>query len=184
MTRSQVGWKVGIVPGLAVLIAISVTSTRATADEPLRRTLDYAPAPIDNPLKGLVPYAGAGRNRFPHSLEFQYLSLASLVVGERQYDWSALERLLDQIAGRGHQAVFRVYLEYPDHKDVIPKYLLDRGLKVHRYLNTNTQPFPPKPVETPDYENPLLRACRAAGHLGRVAHLPSRRPLGQPRGPE
>jgi hypothetical protein len=140
-------------------LTLGVGPAVATADEPARRTFRYAPAPADNPLKGLVPYAGQGRDRFPHSLEFNYLPLAALVVGERRYDWAPLERLLDDIAGRGHQAVFRVYLEYPDREGVIPKYLVDGGLKVHRYTNTNTQPLPPKPIETPDYEDPNLRAC-------------------------
>lgn len=157
MLRFRAGSGAGIVLGLAGLVAMGAEPEPKA--EPVRRTLAYAPAPIDNPLKGLVPYAGVGRERFPHSLEFQYLPLSALVAGERRYDWSALERLLDDIAGRGHQAVFRVFLEYPNRKDVIPKYLIDRGLTVHRYINTNTQPNPPRPVETPDYENPLLRAC-------------------------
>jgi hypothetical protein len=146
-------------PRLLAAIPLTCLALAATAAEPARRALEYAPAPTDNPLKGLVPYAGQGRDRFPHSLEFNYLPLAALVVGEGKYDWTPLERLLDEIAGRGHQAVFRVYLEYPGREGVIPKYLLEKGLKIHRYLNTNTQPLPPKPIETPDYEDANLRAC-------------------------
>ena len=144
---------------LVALGCLVVGTAAVAAEEPGRRTLAYAPAPVDNPLKGLVPYAGDVRGRFPHSLEFNYLPLAALVVGEDRYDWSALERLLDGIAARGHQAVFRVYLEYPGKQSGIPAYLMERGLKVHRYTNTNTQPFPSKPVETPDYENADLRRC-------------------------
>lgn len=139
-----------------VLLGLAVATATATAEEPIRRTLDHAPAPIDNPLKGLVPYAGAGRERFPHSMEFNYLPMNTLVVGERQYDWSALEKLLEAIAGRGHQAVFRVFLEYPGRKNGVPPYLLERGLTVHRYANPDADG---KLAETPDYENPHLRAC-------------------------
>jgi hypothetical protein len=64
---------------------------------------------------------------------------------------------LDEISGRGHQAVLRIYLEYPAKTDIIPKFLIDDGLKVHKYLNTNTQPLPPAKVETPDYEDKNLR---------------------------
>lgn len=110
---------------------------------------------MDNPLKGLVPYVGDVRERFPHSMEFDYLPLASLVTGYDQYDWQPLEKRLDAIAGRGHQAIFRVYMEYPGKPGAIPPFLIADGLKVHRYLNTNTDP--PAPVETPDYENPKLR---------------------------
>ncbi len=145
----------------AVGFGLHGSHVRATAQATTYR-LQYAPAPVDNPLKGLVPYAGDVSVRFPHSLEFNYLPLSALVVGENRYDWQPLEKLLDEIAGRGHQAVFRVFLEYPNHKDVIPKYLLEQGLKVHQYLNTNTQPFPPAQVETPDYNNPKLRTALQA----------------------
>ncbi len=124
-----------------------------------RRALEYAPAPVDNPLKGLVPYPNPPKDLFPHSLEFSYLPLSALAVGRNQHDWAPLEKLLDGIAGRGNQAVFRVYLEYPGHKNSIPKHLVEGGLKVHKYLNTNTQPFPPQEVETPDYSDANLRAC-------------------------
>lgn len=119
--------------------------------------LEYAPSPADNPLRGLVPYARPAPGRFPHSMEFQYLPLARLVTGRDEYDFQALEDLLDDIASRGNQTVFRVMLEYPGRKNLIPAFLVEAGLTVHRYENTNTAPFPPKPVETPDYEDPLLR---------------------------
>lgn len=119
--------------------------------------LEYAPAPVDNPLKGLVPYQADVRSYFPHSMEFNYIGFADLVVGDGKYDWTKLEALLDDVARRGHQTVFRIYLEYPAKTGTIPKFLIDGGLKVHRYVNTNTQPLPPAKVETPDYADPNLR---------------------------
>jgi hypothetical protein len=120
-------------------------------------TLGSAPAPVDNPLKGLVPYSGDGRGSFPHSLEFNTLPYSALVKGYDDFDWQPLETLLDDIAGRGHQAILRIYLEYPGRPGVIPEFLIKDGLKIHAYLNTNTAPFPPALVETPDYENQNLR---------------------------
>jgi hypothetical protein len=105
----------------------------------------------------LVPYQGAARTGFPHSLEFNYLAYSTLVKGYDTFDWKPLERLLDDIASRGNQAIFRVYLEYPTKNDAIPAFLRKDGLKVHKYLNTNTQPLPPAEVETPDYEDKNLR---------------------------
>ena len=41
--------------------------------------LDYKVPPSDNPMKGLVPYsASAKSDRFPHSLEFNYVSLKQI----------------------------------------------------------------------------------------------------------
>jgi hypothetical protein len=118
----------------------------------------YAPAPADNPLKGFVPYAGQGRE-FPHSLEFGYLPLAALMTGPTNFDWQPLERLLDGIASRGCQSVFRIYLEYPRKPSGVPKFLLGAGVKLRAWTNTNTQPFPPALDHTPDYEDPRLRAA-------------------------
>ena len=49
------------------------------------------------------------------------------------------------------------YAEYPDKPGGIPAFLVKDGLKVHKYVNTNTAPLPPATVETPDYADPNLR---------------------------
>ncbi len=142
---------------LRTLLVVALLATHASAGDAARRTLEYAPAPVDNPLKGLVPYAGERRGAFPHSMEFSYVPFAALMQGYDRFDWKPLEELLDAIAGRGHQAVFRIFLEYPGKKNVIPEFLIRDGLKVHKYVNTNTQPFPAREVETPDYGDANLR---------------------------
>jgi len=136
------------------LLALIVSTPAFAAD---RAPLEYAPAPVDNPLKGLVPYQADVRAFFPHSLEFNYLPYSALVKGYAEFDWAPLEKLLDDIAARGHQAVFRIFLEYPDKKGVIPDFLVKDRLKVHKWLYTETHPLPPAPIETPDYEDKNLR---------------------------
>ena len=126
---------------LAPSLLAFVVSTPAFAAE--RVSLKYAPSPVDNPLKGLVPYQADVRDKFPHSLEFNYLPYSALVKGYDEFDWTPLEKLLDDIASRGHQAVFRIYLEYPAKKGVIPDFLVKDGLTVHKWLYTETQPLPP-----------------------------------------
>jgi hypothetical protein len=137
---------------ITVMLLLSLSSEGGE-----RVALEYAPAPVANPLKGLVPYASETNVHFPHAMEFNYVALADLMKGYDEFEWQPLEDLLNEISGRGHQAVFRIYLEYPGKTNVLPKFLIDDGLKVHKYLNTNTQPFPPAEIETPDYENPNLR---------------------------
>lgn len=141
---------------IACVLVMMALSGRSIAAESTH-VLGYAPALVDNPLKGLVPYSGDVRAFFPHALEFNTLPYALLVKGYDDFDWLPLETLLDDIAKRGHQAVLRIYLEYPGRPGVIPEFLVKDGLKVHAYLNTNTQPFPPAQVETPDYEDKNLR---------------------------
>ncbi|MFO0939924.1 MAG: DUF4832 domain-containing protein [Pirellulales bacterium] len=143
-----------IIVGLFSLLLVPL---RLFAQDEKSGKLEYAQSPIDNPLKGLVPYQADVRKKFPHSLEFNYLPYSSIVKGYDQFDWSELEQMLEDISSRGHQVVVRIFLEYPAKTEVIPKFLIDDGLKVHRYTNTNTAPLPPSPVETPDYEDVNLR---------------------------
>ncbi len=140
-----------IAVALAVLALVAVDSRAQEG----RRVLEFAPAPVDNPLKGLVPYSGVWKDRFPHSMEFDYLPLAKLVTGPETYDWKPLETLLDACAARGHQVVFRIYLEYPGKADGIPTFLLKDGLKVFKYRDTTTKP--PEDCVTPDYADAKLR---------------------------
>lgn len=143
----------------AVLLAtLFLFVPEATAVDPVVFRPSHAPGPADNPLKGFVPYAGQGRD-FPHSLEFNYLSLASMMTGPTNFNWRPMEQLLDGISSRGCQSVFRIYLEYPRKPSGVPAYLVQAGLKVRAWTNTNTQPFPPALDHTPDYEDPRLRAA-------------------------
>ena len=144
-----------LISRLLVVAGLAAGSISGRSAE--RRVLEYAPAPVDNPLKGLVPYQGDVRDRFPHSLEFNYLPYSVLVKGYEVFDWVPLEALLDEIASRGHQAVFRVFLEYPGKSGVIPPFLLKDGLKVTRWSYSEEASRPGAGLETPDYEDVNLR---------------------------
>jgi Domain of unknown function (DUF4832) len=137
----------------------SPTSKSNSTSQPndVRKTLEYAPAAVDNPLKGLVPYQGDKKLMFPHSLEFDYIPYSTMVKGYNQFDWQPLEKMLNDISSRGHQAVFRIYLEYPDEKTGIPQFLVKDGLKITKYPNANSSLKPPSQAETPNYEDKNLR---------------------------
>jgi hypothetical protein len=114
-------------------------------------SLAVSASPTNNPLKGFMPYEGS-YSTFPHSMEWGYLPLRSLMSGPTNFDWTSLDTLISNIARRGHQTVFRVYLDYPTLSTGIPQYLLDAGLITHSYTDyDNTISV------SPDYENPLLR---------------------------
>ena len=134
-----------------VITSLLITSfwgaavTSSVADEPL----GYVPAAVDNPLKGLVPYSGDNRDKFPHSMEFRYVPLGELMSGMTTFNWEPLEKLLDDVASRGHQAIFRVWMVYPGKDKGIPTFLVREGVKVTTWLNDNTAPSPPEKVHTP-----------------------------------
>ena len=115
-----------------------------------------AETPADNPLKGLVPYADADVERFPHSLEFDYVKLSDLVTGRDTFDWQPLETRLDKISSRGCQAVLRIWIEYPGQKSGLPQFLREEGVKITEW--TNSKEKPPQKNFTPDYEDQRLVA--------------------------
>jgi hypothetical protein len=146
---------------LAIALAATVTlaaGTPAVAQAHSGSTqwtaLSYAPAPADNPLKGFMPYAGSYQT-FPYSMEWFYLPLSDVMTGPRQFRWDALEKQLNAIAARGHQAVFRFYVDYPGKPSGIPQYLLDAGLPTRPYDEFGNNGV----SVAPDYGDPRLVAA-------------------------
>jgi hypothetical protein len=111
--------------------------------------LHYKPAPVDNPLKGLVPYWGQA-GPFPSSMEFWYFPIRDLMKGPSEFDWSSIEEKLEDVRSRGNQMVIRTYLEYPGKKSAMPDFLADLGVQVVKYNHDGAENF------TPDYHDPRL----------------------------
>ena len=130
----------------------------AVADRLGAAPLAYAPAPPDNPLKGFIPYPGT-RSSFPHSMVWDYTKLSEVMIGPTNFNWTSFERKLESAAARGCQFYARFYLEWPGRTTGVPPFLLDAGVELRTWTNTNTQPFPPAIDYTPDYEDPRLRAA-------------------------
>ncbi len=133
-----------------VLAALLLLPALAPA-APVR--LEPAPSPVDNPLKGLVPYAGVSAEWFPHSLEFDYVPLADIMHGPAEFDWQPIERRLKATADRGCHAILRVWLEYPGRDGGVPAFLLRDGLKLTEWRDGDTV------NRTPDYTDERLVAA-------------------------
>ena len=139
---------------LARIILASIVVCGSTVVVPAATnsySLIYAPAPINNPLKGFMPYSGS-YTTFPYSMEWGYLPLRSLMTGLNSFNWTSLDQLLSNDANRGHQTVFRIYLDYPTLSTGIPQYLLNAGLTTYSYNDYGNNGI----SVCPDYENPLL----------------------------
>ncbi len=118
------------------------------------RTIVPAESRDGNPLKGLLPFEDGTDTAFPHSLEWFYISVREVQTGMNTFDWTALEKHLNAIAGRGHQAVFRFYYDYPGEPTGVPQFLIDSGLKMNKYDepdNLGGSGY------SPDYEDMNLR---------------------------
>ncbi len=78
------------------------------------------------PMTGIVFWEGQHQNTIGDvtSLEFSYM-LYNDVVNEEEdvYDWSVVEDKLDDIASRGHQAIFRFRYVYVGEETSVPDYI-------------------------------------------------------------
>ncbi len=105
------------------IVALLVSATLAAPATP---PLAYSPVKTANPLKGFMPFSGIHEtNDMPYSMEFFYIPLKDLMNGKESFTWRNLDSRLDEIAGRGRQAVFRVSLDYPAQPSGMPDFLRD-----------------------------------------------------------
>jgi hypothetical protein len=76
------------------------------------------------PMTGIVMWEDSENSHTDAiALEYSYLRYDDVVKGRGQYDWSIVERKLDSIAGRGHQAVLRFYETWPGRQTTVPEYI-------------------------------------------------------------
>lgn len=119
-----------------LLLSVSGLWAAAPRSSDFQKHLRYAPAPIDNPLIGFMPFSNAKgyATDFPHSMEYADFSLRKLMPGPNSYAFDTeFEPVLQRIASRGCQAVLRVYVDFPNRPTGIPQFLLDAGLKTRHY---------------------------------------------------
>jgi hypothetical protein len=134
--------------------AADSSEAAVSANPGVWRALTPQASPVDNPLKGFLPYRGT--YAFPHSMEWFYVPLKDLMSGPSTFTFaSGLEPLLNDVASRGHQAVFRVFLDYPSLPSGVPQFLIDGGLVMRAYTDYGGG-------LSPDYENPKLVAALTA----------------------
>jgi hypothetical protein len=86
------------------------------------------------------------------TMEYAYLRYGDVIIGKNQYDWTALERILDAAAGRGHQAIVRFYDTYVGKPSGVPDYI--RALPDYRETAARSEG---KRTAFPDWSHPELR---------------------------
>ena len=109
-----------LVAGATPIIAIAALATSSLAADrsvALSKSIETL-----EPMKGIVFWPDQAKSQKDLqgaiSLEFSYCLPCAVVTGERggtiSYDWSSFEKMLDDIKSRGHQAIVRFRLEYPN----------------------------------------------------------------------
>ena len=77
------------------------------------------------PMTGIVLWNTSGSVKKEYvQLEFSYLLYSDVCKEKDVYDWTPMEKLLDQVASRGHQAVVRFRYTYPGYDPgAVPAYI-------------------------------------------------------------
>jgi len=76
------------------------------------------------PMTGIVLWSTSEHNHTDAiQLEYSYMKYGDIVTRRGQYDWGAMDRLLADIAARGHQAIVRFYFVYPGRVTTVPVYI-------------------------------------------------------------
>src|SRR6185503_5296945 len=143
------------VRGRAPLMAflVGVVLTLAVQEDSLRPVPLRSKVANVQPMTGIVLWSDSEHVKTDAiQLEFSYLRYGDVVARAGEYDWSAVERLLDAIAGRGHQAVLRFHDTYVGRKTTVPDYIK----KLVDYKET-TAPSERKPTDFPDWSHPELQ---------------------------
>ena len=80
------------------------------------------------PMTGIVLWPDNDQNDTDAiQLEFSYVLYNQVVKNSGVYDWGSIDDLLDDIAGRNHQAILRFRFVYPGYETSVPNYIKKRS---------------------------------------------------------
>ena len=144
---------VAIFEWLGVWLALThLASTIYAADEMKPVSLRSRISSVQ-PMTGIVLWStNPAASTAPIQLEFAYLKYDQVVRNEGTYDWSAVEKLLDDVASRGHQVILRWHDTYVGKQNGVPEYI--KSLRDYHATNALSEN---KPTGFPDWSHPELR---------------------------
>lgn len=120
---------------------------------------DWKPVPLVSAIDTVAPMTGIvlwDDNEHVKSdsiqLEYAYVGYNQIVDSSGNYDWSFLDRKLNTIASRGHQAIIRFYYVYVGKPTTVPEFI--RNLPDYRETQGKSEG---KSTSFPDWSHPRLQ---------------------------
>jgi hypothetical protein len=105
------------------------------------------------PMTGIVLWTTSEHNRTSSiQLEYSYMKYGDVVAERGQYDWGVMDRLLERVAARRHQAIVRFYFVYPGNPTTVPGYI--KALPDYHETRGRSEG---KPTTFPDWSHRELR---------------------------
>ena len=76
------------------------------------------------PMTGIVLWNTSGSTKKEYvQLEFSYMLYNDVCKEKDEFDWTPMDKLLEEVAARGHQAVVRFRYTYPGYSCAVPDYI-------------------------------------------------------------
>ena len=102
------------------------------------------------PMTGIVMWEDSENSHTDAiALEYSYLRYDDVAKGRGEYDWSPVERKLEAIAARGHQAILRFYETWPGRQTTVPAYI--KALPDYQEVQATSEG---RETAFPDWSNP------------------------------
>lgn len=107
--------------------------------------------PLENPLKGYAAYLDAAAKLSSYaSMAYVESPWSELEPSAGNYRFDRLDARFDHPLGKGKPVVLRIWLDYPTRPSGVPKWLIDKGLKMTPYTEFGGG-------VSPDYANKELQ---------------------------
>lgn len=127
---------------------------------------DYTRIPLESEITGVQPMCGlvvwntssATKQKYVQ-LEFSYMLYNEVCKGKDVFDWAPMDRLLEQVASRGHQAIVRFRYTYPGYASAVPDYI-----KALPDYEARTAKSEGRDTEFPDWRHPELQRFHKEFH--------------------
>lgn len=160
--------------GIAALTPLSASAAAAAASParnptPGPRPDDpdpFKPLPLRASFQGPSPWTGIvlwdtnpRADSDAVSLEYSYMTYARIVEGPGRYDWRPVERKLEAVAARKHQAILRFHDTYPGKPSGVPDYV--KAAPGYDDRNARSEG---KPTGFPDWSHPEWIRCHEDFH--------------------
>jgi hypothetical protein len=106
------------------LLFILLAASLPAEELPLRAITLRSTISEVQPMTGIVFWEDSGRNKTDAiQLEFSYMRYSDIVERRSAYNWTAVEKKLNAISRRGHQAILRFHFIYPGKQTAVPAYI-------------------------------------------------------------
>lgn len=113
------------------------------------------------PMTGIVVWntSGAARVADYVQLEFSYMLYNDVCKEKDVFDWTPMDKLLEEVASRGHQAIVRFRYTYPGYTSAVPDYI--KALPDYELRTAKSEG---KDTEWPDWRHPELQRFHKEFH--------------------